>query len=119
VGKSAENQSFKEKLIYGITHRKSKRPEEMLESDSPVPDWFMRGMEAVQKAPSAIHRQPVMFSYKNGNVSAYVKDISVPLMAFDFGIAKAHFELGAGVGKWEWGNNAEFTISVEDGNGNG
>jgi len=119
VGKSAEKESFKEKLIYSITHRKSKRSEEMLESDSPVPDWFMRGMEAVQKAPSAIHRQPVIFSYKNGKVSAYVKDISAPLMAFDFGIAKAHFELGTGGGTWEWGNNGEFTRHLDGSNGNG
>lgn len=43
----------------------------------------------------------------------------IDVMAFDFGIAKAHFELGAGGGKWEWGNNGEFTRSAEDGNGNG
>jgi len=37
-----------------------------------------------------------------------VKDIADPMLAIDFGIAKLHFEIGAGGGKWSWGNNGEF-----------
>jgi len=113
VGDSAEKESFKERLIKGIAHRKSKTASDMFTSDSPVPNWFMSGMEAVEKAPSAMHRQPVMFSYKDGKISASVKDISASMMAIDFGIAKLHFELGAGGGTWEWGNNGEFTKAAE------
>ena len=80
----------------------------MYSSDGPVPDWFLAGMEAVQKAPSAVNRQPVMFSYQEGIVTASVKDIEGDGFAFDLGIAKLHFEIGVGGGTWEFGNGAEF-----------
>jgi nitroreductase len=112
LGNTDENDSFKEKLVRNLTHRKTKTAEEMFSADSPVPDWFMRGMYAVQKAPSAINRQPVMFSYNDGKVSASVKDITNVLSALDFGIVKLHFEIGCGGGKWEWGNGGEFVKMV-------
>ena len=108
IGNVAENLSFKERIVRNMTHRKTKTAEDMFETDAPVPDWFSSGMVAVQKAPSAINRQPVMFSYKNGAVRASVIDISNPSLALDFGIAKLHFEIGAGGGEWSWGNNGEF-----------
>lgn len=49
-----------------------------------------------------------MFSYKNGKVSAEISNISDSAYALDFGIAKLHFEIGSGGGKWNWGNNSEF-----------
>jgi nitroreductase len=109
VGEVKPELSAKEKLIYRLTHRKTKTVEQMYTSDSPVPDWFFAGMQAVQKAPSAINRQPVMFSYKDGVVSASVEDITTQGMAFDLGIAKLHFELGAGGGRWDFGNGESFT----------
>jgi hypothetical protein len=108
IGNTDKDDSFKEKLIRNITHRKSKTAEEMYKSDSPVPDWFLSGMEAVQKAPSAVNRQPVMFSYNAGVASASVKNISDNSVALDFGIAKLHFEIGAGGGDWNWENKAVF-----------
>ena len=114
LGNTAEKDSLKERLIRGITHRKTKAAKEMFAGNGPVPDWFMDGMKAVEKAPSAMNRQPVMFSYNAGKVSAWVKakddSARLPsLLGLDFGIAKLHFEIGAGGGKWAWGNNAEFT----------
>jgi hypothetical protein len=103
----------KEKFIYSLTHRKSKTMEQMYESDTAVPDWFLSGMEAVRLAPSAVNRQPVMFGYKNGNVTASVKNINGEGFALDLGIAKLHFEFGAGYGKWEFGNGAAFNYSGE------
>ena len=91
-----------------MTHRKTKTAEELFETDTPVPGWFKSGIAAVQKAPSAVNRQPVTFKYKNDTVTASVKDISISGMALDLGIAKLHFELGAGGGTWCWGNGAEF-----------
>jgi nitroreductase len=111
IGNTDEKDSFKENLIRKLTHRKTKTAEEMFTANSSVPDWFMRGMYAVQKAPSAINRQPVMFFYNDGKVSAAVKDINNILSAIDFGIAKLHFEIGCGGGTWAWGNNAEFVYS--------
>ena len=100
--------SMKEKLIYSMTHRKTKTAEELYVADTSAPGWFKSGITAVQKAPSAVNRQPVTFMYKNNIVTASVKDISISGMALDLGIAKLHFELGAGGGTWDWGNGAIF-----------
>ncbi len=109
VGNIAEKKSFRENTIYKFVHRKTKTIEEMYEADSSVPDWFLRGMKAVQKAPSAVNKQPVFFRLNGERVTAAVKN-SEGYQAIDLGIAKAHFEIGAG-GKFELGNGAAFTKS--------
>lgn len=108
VGNVPTEPSAKEKLIYRFTHRKSKEIEQMLISDALVPEWCKAGMRAVQKAPSAVNRQPVTFAYKDGIVSASVGDAQGDGFALDLGIAKLHFELGAGGGTWDFGNGGEF-----------
>jgi nitroreductase len=80
----------KEKLVYSMTHRKTKTAEELYVSDAPIPGWFKSGIGAVQKAPSAVNRQPVIFTYKNDIVTASVKDINVFGMALDLGIGFGH-----------------------------
>lgn len=115
IGKVEEPDSAKEKFIRNMTHRKIKSVEEMFVTDGPVPDWFMSGMKAVQKAPSAVNRQPVVFSFKDGMVTAGVSDITKPGIAIDLGIAKLHFELGAGDGTWEWGNGGRLLRNKSDG----
>jgi nitroreductase len=107
-GNVPSERSMREKLIFSMTHRKSKTADELYEADAPLPGWFRSGINAVQKAPSAVNRQPVKFAYKNNIVTASVKDINTSSMALDLGIAKLHFELGAGGGIWEWGNGAVF-----------
>ena len=109
VGNAAEDLSTREKLIHNLVHRKTKSIEEMYVSDCDAPEWFIQGMKAVQKAPSAANRQPVKFSFANGKVSAWIEDDTDDSMRIDFGIAKCHFEMGAGGGTWGWGNHAEFT----------
>jgi hypothetical protein len=50
-----------------------------------------------------------MFRYKkDGVISASVEDITKEGFALDLCIAKLHFELGAGGGTWEFGNDAGF-----------
>lgn len=110
VGNVEEMSTFKEKFFHNLTHRKVKPKEEMFTSDEQVPSWFLQGMEAVQKAPSALNKQPVMFSYKKSCVTASVKSITAYLVAIDLGIAKLHFELGSGGGEWKWGNGSAFTL---------
>jgi len=107
LGPVKEKNSLRESLIYGITHRKTKTAEDMMQAEGPVPDWFMDGMRAVQKAPSAVNRQPVTFAYKDDAVSASVENPGTSTL-LDFGIAKLHFELGAGGGAWEWGNGGGY-----------
>lgn len=100
--------SGKEKLFHRLTHRKTKSVADMMQADADAPEWFIDGVKAVQKAPSAINRQPVVFAYKDGIASASVAKYNEVGIALDFGIAKQHFELGAGGGKWDWGNNGAF-----------
>jgi nitroreductase len=109
LGVTKEKNSLRESFIYGATHRKTKTIEQMMSADSPAPEWFLAGMQAVQKAPSAVNRQPVAFSWKGGVVTAGLASVSDSSL-LDLGIAKLHFELGAGRGKWAWGNNAAFTL---------
>jgi len=108
VGNVDEKPSSKEKFIHKLTHRKEKSESDMFTSDERVPEWFSAGMAAVVRAPSAMNKQPVMFSYEDGRVKASVDNSAKYLVGFDLGIAKLHFELGAGGGNWEWGSDGEF-----------
>ncbi|MCL1797875.1 MAG: hypothetical protein FWG24_06170 [Eggerthellaceae bacterium] len=108
IGKTAEHDSKKEKMIRSMVHRKTKTAEEMFVANSSAPDWFLRGMTAVQKAPSAANRQPVTFSYQDNKTTAWVENLTDATYAIDLGIAKYNFEIGAGGGTWGWGNHAEF-----------
>jgi nitroreductase len=107
AGNVEDKKGFKENAIYKLAHRGTKPVEKLYTSDSPLPDWFLEGMKAVQKAPSAINLQPVLFHYRQGTVSAEVKDTR---QLVDLGIAKLHFEIGAGRGKFELGSGAELII---------
>jgi len=106
VGNVNLKKTFKENLIYKATHRRTKTIEQLTLTDGPAPEWFMEGMEAVKKAPSAMNLQPVLFQFKEGVVTAKISNTENH-QPIDLGIAKAHFELAAG-GKFEFGNNAIF-----------
>jgi len=108
VGYVAPKLSSRERFIYRMVHRKTKALEEMYASDIAAPNWFLAGMKSVQRAPSAVNRQPVKFDLANGVVTAAVKSIKDESYALDLGIAKLHFELGVGGGEWIFGNGAEF-----------
>jgi hypothetical protein len=83
----------------GVSH-KSKPTEKLMQISGEAPDWFRRGMEAVLLAPTAINQQKFLFSLEGDQVSAkaglgfYTK--------IDLGIAKYHFEVGAGKEQFEW-----------------
>lgn len=83
----------------GVPH-KSKAMDEVVKTAGEMPDWFRAGMEAVLLAPTAMNQQKFLFQLEDGKVSArpghafYVK--------MDLGIAKYHFELGAGEENFQW-----------------
>ncbi len=101
IGHVEADKSWKERLISKATHRKTKEISEMMKVEGDVPEWFHEGMRAVQKAPSAVNAQPVMFTYQKGIVSAYATSEKYGIERLDLGIAKLHFEIGAGGGVWE------------------
>lgn len=92
-------------LGYGVhpgTAHVSKSIDQMSEAVEPVPDWFRKGMEAVLLAPTAVNQQKFRFIQEGNQVRAkagmgfYTK--------IDLGIAKYHFEIGAGRQNFEWKN---------------
>ncbi|MBQ7241804.1 MAG: nitroreductase [Firmicutes bacterium] len=88
----------------------SKEPEDFYETDKDrLPRWFIRGIDAVAKAPSAMNRQPVYFKYFDDKLTIGV-DEAYETDLIDLGIAKMHFMLAAGNGSWESGNHAEYII---------
>lgn len=107
IGNVQEDKSFKERLLLKATHRKVKPIEEFyINKGGILPEWFMEGVKAVQKAPSAVNKQPVRLKYEDGNVYAFVEETK-NLELVDLGIAKANFSLAVH-GEFEFGNNGKF-----------
>lgn len=83
----------------GIAH-KSKALSEVAKADVKMPDWFKKGAEAALLAPTAMNQQKFTFTLSKDQVSAkagigfYTK--------IDLGIAKYHFEIGAGAKHANW-----------------
>jgi len=117
LGNVSEEHSFRERLMHKIIHRKTKQITDMFTTDAPVPAWFMQGMEAVQRAPSAMNKQPVQFTYQDGTVGAALEKrrdgLYGTMTVLDLGIAKLHFELGAGGGRWGFGDGSIFQRDIE------
>ena len=65
-----------------------------------IPEWFRRGVEAALLAPTAINQQKFSFTLNGNKVKA--KALFGPYSKVDLGIAKYHFELGAGKDNFEW-----------------
>lgn len=83
----------------GAAHA-SKPAEAVTETDGPVPDWFRAGVEAALLAPTAMNQQKFRFSLKDGMV--FAEPGSGFYTKVDLGIAKCHFEIGAGNADWHW-----------------
>lgn len=76
----------------GVAH-KSKPIKELCKEDA-YPEWFMKGMEAVSLAPTAMNQQKFLFEMKNGQV--YAKALMGFYSKIDLGIVKYHFETVTG-----------------------
>lgn len=76
----------------GVAH-KSKPIKELCKEDT-YPEWFMKGVEAVSLAPTAMNQQKFLFEMKNGQV--YAKALRGFYSKIDFGIVKYHFEAVTG-----------------------
>ena len=99
------------------THRTSKTFEQFTptmsdEERQSAPDWFKAGVEAAMKAPSAMNRQPITFTYNaaDDTAAAHIDPTAGDehWALNDLGIAKLHFQIGAGQGQWAWGDGGLF-----------
>jgi nitroreductase len=72
-----------------------------------TPSWFRKGVEAALLAPTAVNQQKFSFEYvgmsNNRHQVRAMKGFSmIGYTLMDLGIAKCHFEIGAGKNNFDW-----------------
>ena len=77
------------------------------DASAATPSWFRRGVEAALLAPTAVNQQKFSFEYlgmKDGRHQVRAKKgfSLIGYTQIDLGIAKYHFEVGAGKVNFEW-----------------
>ena len=91
----------------GVGH-KIKTVEKASNASDITPSWFRKGVEAALLAPTAVNQQKFFFEYVSARDSKSAQVIakrSFSLIGYtqlDLGIAKYHFEVGAGKDNFEW-----------------
>ena len=95
---------------YGETQgsgHKIKTVEQVSNASDITPSWFKKGVEAALLAPTAVNQQKFSFEYvgmsNNRHQVRAKKGFSmIGYTQMDLGIAKYHFEVGAGKVYFEW-----------------
>lgn len=82
------------------TAHKSKDIDRVMQGDQPFPEWFKKGVQAALLAPTAMNQQKFVFVL-NGN-TVLAKCGRGFYSKIDLGIAKYHFEIGAGKEFFNW-----------------
>lgn len=85
----------------GVAH-KSKPIEKLSKTEGDMPEWFKKGMELAMLAPTSMNQQKFVFVLQGNKVKA--KSLIAPYSKLDLGIAKYHFEIGAGKENFQWIN---------------
>ncbi len=90
----------------GVGH-KIKTVEQVSNISDITPLWFKKGVEAALLAPTAVNQQKFSFEYigmrNNRHQVRAKKGFSmIGYTQMDLGIAKCHFEIGAGEVNFEW-----------------
>lgn len=89
------------------TSHKIKTIEQVSNVSEHTPSWFKKGVEAALLAPTAVNQQKFSFEYvgmKDGHHQVRAKKgfSMIGYTQMDLGIAKYHFEIGAGKENFEW-----------------
>ena len=90
----------------GVGH-KIKTVEQVSNASDATPSWFRKGVEVALLAPTAVNQQKFSFEYvgmsNNRHQVRAKKGFSmIGYTQMDLGIAKYHFEVGAGKVNFEW-----------------
>ena len=90
----------------GVGH-KIKTVEQVSNASDITPSWFKKGVEAALLAPTAVNQQKFSFEYvgmsnNHHQVRAKKGFSMIGYTKMDLGIAKYHFEIGAGKVNFEW-----------------
>ena len=88
---------------YGIDNGKLAKTKtfEDISVSKNVPDWYKKGIEMVLFAPSAVNQKKWKFEYVEPNM-VKISSFGKFFPNVDLGIAKLHFEIGAGKDNFEW-----------------
>ena len=87
----------------GVQHPQKRSFDDVAQAAAPVPEWFRKGVGAALLAPTAVNQQRFKFILHEGNrVEAIAKFSLIGYSHLDLGIAKCHFEIGAGKENFEW-----------------
>lgn len=108
LGYAEEKRSLKERLMETSMQKNGRSKPDLMEVSGLPPQWFLSGMEAVAKAPSARNLMPFVFRWQNGKATVHTTRQAERVMV-DLGIAKLNFEIGASGGSWGRGDGADFT----------
>ena len=90
----------------GVSH-KIKTIRQVSNATDATPSWFKKGVEAALLAPTAVNQQKFSFDYlgqKDGRHQVRAKKgfSLIGYTQMDLGIAKYHFEIGAGDEQFDW-----------------
>ena len=90
----------------GVGH-KIKTVEQVSNVTDNTPSWFRKGVQAALLAPTAVNQQKFSFEYLGveNNVHKVRANKGFSMMGYtriDLGIAKCHFEIGAGLENFAW-----------------
>lgn len=90
----------------GVSH-KIKTIRQVSNATDATPSWFKKGVEAALLAPTAVNQQKFSFDYlgqKDGRHQVRAKKgfSLIGYTQMDLGIAKYHFEIGAGDEQLDW-----------------
>ena len=90
----------------GVGH-KIKTVEQVSNASDITPSWFKKGVEAALLAPTAVNQQKFSFEYVgiNNNSHQVLAKKGFSMIGYaqmDLGIAKCHFEIGAGKENFDW-----------------
>ena len=80
---------------------KSKSFDQVATVSGSAPEWFKRGVECALLAPTAVNQQKFRFALV-GSDGVRATTERGAFTSVDLGIAKYHFEIGAGEGDWKW-----------------
>lgn len=95
---------------YGETQgsaHKGKTAAQVSNVSDETPSWFLKGVEAALLAPTAVNQQKFSFEYSGMSggchqVTARKGFSMVGYTQMDLGIARCHFEIGAGKENFDW-----------------
>jgi nitroreductase len=91
----------------GVQHR-SRPLGEISNAGDGTPEWFLKGVQATQLAPTAVNQQKFFIEYLGPSGEGLPKVSIRKGVSFfgytkmDMGIARLHFEIGAGTENFEW-----------------